>query len=73
LSGVANCFYAHPGPIKTDGNPEESRYAKELRSFMVTPQFGEPADVAAMVAFLVSPEAKFATGAAFVIDHGFTA
>jgi NAD(P)-dependent dehydrogenase (short-subunit alcohol dehydrogenase family) len=40
---------------------------------MVTPQFGEPVDVAAMVAFLVSPEAKFATGAAFVIDHGFTA
>jgi len=26
-----------------------------------------------MVAFLVSPEAKFATGAAFIIDHGFTA
>jgi 3-oxoacyl-[acyl-carrier protein] reductase len=63
----------HPGPIKTDGNPEDSPYAKDLRSFMVTPQFGEPADVAAMVAFLVSPEAKFATGAAFVIDHGFTA
>jgi NAD(P)-dependent dehydrogenase (short-subunit alcohol dehydrogenase family) len=40
---------------------------------MVTPQFGEPVDVAAMVAFLVSLEAKFATGAAFVIDHGFTA
>jgi len=63
----------HPGPIKTDGNPEDSPYAKDLRSFMVTPQFGEPADVAAMVAFLVSPEAKFATGAAFIIDHGFTA
>jgi len=63
----------HPGPIKTDGNPEDSPYAKDLRSFMVTPDYGEPADVAAMVAFLVSPEAKFATGAAFVIDHGFTA
>jgi 3-oxoacyl-[acyl-carrier protein] reductase len=63
----------HPGPIKTEGNPENSPYAKDLRSFMVTPQFGEPADVAAIVAFLVSPEAKFATGAAFVIDHGFTA
>lgn len=63
----------HPGPIKTDGNPEDSPYAKDLRSFMVTPQFGDPADVAAMVAFLVSPEAKFATGAAFVVDHGFTA
>jgi 3-oxoacyl-[acyl-carrier protein] reductase len=63
----------HPGPIKTDGNPEDSPYAGDLRSFMVTPDYGEPADVAAMVAFLVSPEAKFATGAAFVIDHGFTA
>jgi 3-oxoacyl-[acyl-carrier protein] reductase len=63
----------HPGPIKTDGNPEDSPYARDLRSFMVTPDYGEPADVAAMVAFLVSPEAKFATGAAFVIDHGFTA
>jgi len=63
----------HPGPIETDGNPKDSPYAKDLRSFMVTPEFGEPDDVAAMVAFLVSPEAKFATGAAFVIDHGFTA
>jgi 3-oxoacyl-[acyl-carrier protein] reductase len=63
----------HPGPIKTEGNPENSPYADDLKSFMVTPEFGEPADVAAMVAFLVSPEAKFATGAAFVIDHGFTA
>jgi 3-oxoacyl-[acyl-carrier protein] reductase len=63
----------HPGPIKTDANPENSPYANDLRSFMVTPNYGEPADVAAMVAFLVSPEAKFATGASFVIDHGFTA
>ena len=68
-----NVNTVHPGPIKTDGNPEDSPYAKDLRSFMVTPEFGEPDDVAAMVAFLVSPEAKFATGAAFVIDHGFTA
>jgi small-conductance mechanosensitive channel len=51
----------HPGPIKTDGNPEDSPYARDLRSFMVTPDYGEPADVGAMVAFLVSFEAKFAT------------
>jgi 3-oxoacyl-[acyl-carrier protein] reductase len=63
----------HPGPIKTDANPENSPYAKDLRSFMVTPNYGEPQDVASMVAFLVSPEARFATGAAFIIDNGFTA
>jgi 3-oxoacyl-[acyl-carrier protein] reductase len=63
----------HPGPIKTDANSENGPYADDLRSFMVVPKFGEPADVAAMVAFLVSPEARFATGAAFIIDNGFTA
>ncbi len=40
---------------------------------MATPKFGTGEDVAAMVAFLVSPEARLATGAAFVIDNGFTA
>lgn len=63
----------HPGPINTDANPENGKYGDQLRAFMATPKFGTGEDVAAMVAFLVSPEARFATGAAFVIDNGFTA
>ena len=33
---------------------------------------GAPADIAAMVAFLVGPEAGFITGAEFVVDGGMT-
>ena len=34
---------------------------------------GEPEEIAALIAFLVSDESSFATGAEFVIDGGATA
>jgi NAD(P)-dependent dehydrogenase (short-subunit alcohol dehydrogenase family) len=36
-------------------------------------RFGEPIDIANMNLFLASDEAKFITGAEFVVDGGYTA
>ena len=63
----------HPGPINTDANPEGGEYGDDLKRFMATPQFGTPADVGALIAFLASTEASFVSGAIHNIDNGFTA
>jgi NAD(P)-dependent dehydrogenase (short-subunit alcohol dehydrogenase family) len=36
-------------------------------------QMGSPDEIAAMVAFVVSPEGRFINGAALVLDGGMTA
>jgi NAD(P)-dependent dehydrogenase (short-subunit alcohol dehydrogenase family) len=44
-----------------------------LLSHHLTPQLGQPEDIASLVAFLASDESKFITGAAIPIDGGITA
>ncbi|MDB5686325.1 MAG: short-chain dehydrogenase, partial [Rhizorhabdus sp.] len=39
----------------------------------LTPQLGKPKDIAEVVAFLASDQARFITGASVVADGGFTA
>lgn len=67
----------HPGMIQTDiqassshDNPEA---AKALANSIPMGRLGEPDDIAAMIAFLVSDEAGYITGAEFVVDGGVTA
>ncbi|MFC6171260.1 glucose 1-dehydrogenase [Loigolactobacillus jiayinensis] len=63
----------HPGYIHTplvDCAPDVVTHEEQL-----TPMghLGEPLDIANMCLFLASDEAKFATGAEFVVDGGYTA
>jgi len=60
-----------PGPIETDMNPRDTPWADQLVGMLAVPRYGQPDEIAAGVAYLVSPEAAFVTGSALTIDGGF--
>lgn len=62
-----------PGPINTDMNPADGPYAAASLAVLAVGRYGLPRDVAAMVAFLASPEAAFITGASLNVDGGYNA
>jgi 3-oxoacyl-[acyl-carrier protein] reductase len=62
-----------PGPVDTDMNPADGPYAPLLTPLLAIPRYAEAAEIAAMIAYLVGPEAGFVTGAALTIDGGFAA
>jgi NAD(P)-dependent dehydrogenase (short-subunit alcohol dehydrogenase family) len=60
------------GKILADApDPEATRRAMEARQ--LDGRMGSPEEVAAGIAFLCSPEARFVNGSAFVMDGGMTA
>lgn len=64
----------HPGSTNTDMNPADGPAADHQRALMATKSgYAEPSEIAAVVAFLASPEAKSVTGAAWTIDNGANA
>jgi 3-oxoacyl-[acyl-carrier protein] reductase len=62
-----------PGPIDTEMNPATGEFAEMLKKLMALPRYGNVEEIAAMVAYLASPEAGFITGASLTIDGGFSA
>jgi len=65
MTGMADAAFA------AAGNPEAAKADALARH--PAGRFGEPADIAAMAAWLASDEAAFATGQLFTIDGGMTA
>lgn len=62
----------HPGPVNTDMNPADSEVAQLLTPRMAVGRYGEPHEIASLVAFIASPQASFITGADILADGGLT-
>ncbi|MBM0235422.1 SDR family oxidoreductase [Micromonospora sp. STR1_7] len=62
----------NPGPTDTDANPADGPNAAAITGFTAVGRFARPADIAATVAHLASPEAGYVTGAVVNVDGGFT-
>ncbi|MEU8285643.1 3-oxoacyl-ACP reductase family protein [Micromonospora sp. NPDC048905] len=62
----------NPGPTDTDANPADGPNAAAISGFTAVGRYARPADIAATVAHLASPEAGYVTGAVVNVDGGFT-
>jgi 3-oxoacyl-[acyl-carrier protein] reductase len=59
-----------PGPIDTDLNPATGDWAIPQKAAASLKRYGKVAEVAAVVAFLASPEASYIAGMNFTVDGG---
>jgi len=62
-----------PGAINTEMNPDDGPFADTLKGMASLGRYGQPDDIAAAVAFLVSPDASYITGATLNVDGGQSA
>jgi 3-oxoacyl-[acyl-carrier protein] reductase len=63
----------HPGSTNTDMNPADGPHAEAQRQRMAIKEYGQAEDVAALYAFLASPEARSVNGTGFTVDGGANA
>jgi NAD(P)-dependent dehydrogenase (short-subunit alcohol dehydrogenase family) len=73
------CNIVHPGVVRTPmmdaylaAAPDPEAEAQRWMDMHPIGRLGTPADVSAVVAFLASPEARFITGASYVVDGGIS-
>jgi len=62
-----------PGPIDTDLNPASGDWAAPQKANTALNRYGSVDEVAALVAFVASPEAAYITGANLTVDGGTNA
>jgi len=62
-----------PGPIDTDLNPASGDWATPQKANTALNRYGHVEDVAALVAFVASPEAAYITAANLTVDGGTNA
>jgi 3-oxoacyl-[acyl-carrier protein] reductase len=62
-----------PGPIDTDLNPAAGDWAAPQKANTALNRYGTVGEVAALVAFVASPEASYITGANLTVDGGTNA
>jgi 3-oxoacyl-[acyl-carrier protein] reductase len=62
-----------PGPIDTDLNPASGDWAVPQKANTALNRYGHVEEVAALVAFLASPESSYITGANLTVDGGTNA
>ena len=62
-----------PGPIETEANPDDGNRSAMIKTMVPLGRYGQPHEVAELVAFLASPAAGYITGAQILIDGGMLA
>src|SRR5678815_3285191 len=62
-----------PGPIDTDLNPAAGEWAVPQKAATALDRYGHVDEVAALVAFVASPESSYMTGANLTVDGGTNA